>query len=322
MPHSVKFNNVKEKPLVIISPLDWGLGHTTRCIPIIQELLHYGCNVLVACNSKQKAVLSQEISNLQFVDIPGYNIRYGKSGFTTTCLIVVQIPKILIKIKRENRLLKVFINQNKPDLIISDNRFGFFSNQVRSIFITHQLFINTGTSNWINRLVSKWNYSRIRKFNCCWIPDNKDDMGLGGNLSHPVQMPLMPVKYIGNVSRLQACRDDITKRNDILIILSGPEPQRSLLEEKLMTGLKTYAGNAVLIRGLPGNDSEINSSANVSVLNYVSGEELNRLICSSELVISRCGYTTVMDMVKLRKRAVLIPTPGQAEQEYLGGLFT
>jgi UDP-N-acetylglucosamine transferase subunit ALG13 len=275
--------------------------------------------VIVACNSKQKAVLSREINGIQFTDIFGYNIRYGESAFTTICLIVIQIPKILIRIKRETRWLKMFISQNNPDLIISDNRFGFFSKNVPSIFITHQLFINTGTGNWINRLVTKWNYSRIQKFKTCWIPDNKDNMGLGGSLSHPAKMPATHVKYIGNLSRLQNCGDDIAKRTDILIILSGPEPQRSLLEEKLLSGLKTYAGNAVLIRGLPGKNSEINSSPNISVLNYVSGEELNRLICSSDLIISRCGYTTVMDIVKLGKRSVLIPTPGQAEQEYLAG---
>lgn len=304
------------KPLVLISPLDWGLGHTTRCIPIIRELIHQGCTIIIACNSTQKALLMAEFPQLSFVHLQGYDLKYGKTRWGTVLRIIFQIPKILTRINNEKRWLNIFLKQQPVDIIISDNRFGLHVKSVYSIFITHQLYIKTGLGIMADKFVQWLNYRQIARFNTCWVPDYKGHQSLAGKLSNPVTLPPLPVQYLGGLSRLQPCADEI-KTIDLLIILSGPEPQRSIFENRLLNELKGYTGKAVLVRGLPKSTDDIKIGDNIIVYNYATVNQLNKLICNSEYIISRSGYTTIMDLLKLQKKSILVPTPGQAEQEYL-----
>lgn len=306
----------ERKPLVLISPLDWGLGHTTRCIPIIHELIQQGCTVIIACNSIQKILLISEFPQVSFVDLQGYDLKYGKTRWGTVLRIIFQIPKILTRINNEKRWLNIFLKQHPVDIIISDNRFGLHASKIHSIFITHQLYIKTGLGIFADQFVQWLNYRRIARFTACWVPDYKGDQSLAGKLSNPDKLPPLPVQYLGGLSRLHPC----TERNstiDLLIVLSGPEPQRSIFEKKLLKELKGYTGKAVLVRGLPESKDEIRIGDNVTVYNYAPVNQLNKLICSTDYIISRSGYTTVMDLLKLQKKSIFVPTPGQAEQEYL-----
>lgn len=313
---SNNFNTAPEKPVVLLSPLDWGLGHTTRCIPIINELLYQGCNVIIACNSTQKAVLSKEFPQLVYVYLSGYNLIYGKKRWGTIVRIILQTPKILIKINNENTWLNIFLESQKVDLIISDNRFGFYAPEIPSVFITHQLHIKTGLSKLADSILQKLNYRRIKKFSSCWVPDQQGAGSLAGELSNPQKMPAIPVKYIGGLSRFSTCKQ---KANaiDVLIILSGPEPQRTIFETLVLSAMKLLPEKTVLVRGLPKAGNEVLVENNCTIYNHASSALLNELICNAEIVISRSGYTTVMDLLKLKKKSILIPTPGQAEQEYL-----
>jgi len=162
------------------------------------------------------------------------------------------------------------------------------------------------------------NYSHINKFDECWIPDAEGEASLAGELSHPEELPSIPLRYVGTLSRFG---DAITAENGkaLLILLSGPEPQRTLLEENLLEELKEYKQSVVLVRGLPGDTGELSVAENVSVFNHLPAAELEEKIKSAWLVIARCGYSTVMDLSVLKKRSILIPTPGQTEQEYLAG---
>jgi UDP:flavonoid glycosyltransferase YjiC (YdhE family) len=304
------------KPVVLLAPLDWGLGHTVRCIPIIKELLAQGCEVLVACNSMQKLILVPEFPSVRFVRLEGYGIYYGKSRVKTLFNLFLQIPKILTRINGEQTWLKNFLIMNPVDAIISDNRYGFFSPGIPCIFITHQLSVRSGLGNVTDNLVQKRLYSFINKFSVCWVPDWESPvLNAGGRLSHPKYLPSIPVTYIGCLSRFEKCTNQ-SKTTDLLVILSGPEPQRGLLENILIDQLKTFPGTGVFVRGTT-EDHSIASFNNITVLNYLSGAELNTLMCNSAIVICRAGYTSVMDILKLGKKAILIPTPGQAEQEYL-----
>lgn len=381
----------KEKPLLLFAALDWGLGHTTRSIPIIQELVKKGANVIIACNSAQKKIFEEEFPQVGFVSLKGYDIRYGKSAATTRWLLLFQIKKILTRIKFENRWLEAFLAQNPVAGVISDNRYGFYSAGVPSILITHQLSIQTGFGAFADRFVRKRLYRLIGKFRACWVPDMARERGsIGGQLSHPKKMPGLPVYYLGCISRLAVCPPASTtttpptttaptparytdvppanipdqhrsavqdlmpedrivdgkERDKLLILLSGPEPQRSIFEEILFKQLAALAMPAIIVRGLPeealrdcktpgrpagsgGEDEKAAHDYNMTdrppsaappgcmVLNYVGTAELNRLICNAGLVICRPGYTTLMDMLKLGKKTVMVPTPGQAEQEYL-----
>lgn len=316
MTETIKFNSNKVKPLVLFSALDWGLGHTTRSIPIIRELINLNCDILIACNSWQKSLLEAEFPHLTYVSLTGYNIFYGGKKTVTITAILLQLPKILIKINREKRWLHRVLKVHKINGIISDNRYGLFSQGIPSVFIAHQLFISSGLGAWVDRIAQRLNYYLIKRFNTCWVPDQKGPNALAGKLSNPKQLPSSPVRYIGNLSRFTAC-GKIKSSGELLIILSGPEPQRTLFENKLLADLENYAGKVALVRGLPGSMSTLNVKSNISVYNHVPAAKLNQMMCDAEMVISRSGYTTVMDLVKTGKKSIIVPTPGQAEQEYL-----
>lgn len=310
-----KFNKVREKPLVLLSPLDWGLGHATRCIPLIRELILLNCDVIIACSPTQRKLLEIEFQSLTFFDSPSAPPVYGRNRILTITRLLFQVPKILTLVKRENQWLNAFLKAHPVDAIISDNRFGFYATAIPCIFITHQLGVKTGLGMAFDALARNINYRYIDKFSECWVPDYEEPDSLAGGLANPSVQPKITLKHIGALSRFETC--DNTHRYELLIILSGPEPQRSLLENKITGDLKSYTGKAILVRGLPGEKQLPTVPANVQVYNHVPAAQLNEMICSASFVISRCGYTTVMDLMKLQKKSILIPTPGQAEQEYL-----
>lgn len=315
MPGIAKFNKVREKPLVLLSPLDWGLGHTTRCIPLIRELIELNCEVIIACSPAQRALLEIEFQSLNFFVAPSSAPLYGKTRALTIIRLLWQAPKILTLVKRENRWLRRFLNTQPVDAIISDNRFGMYAPGIPCIFITHQLGIKTGLGAAFDALARRMNYRFIKKFTACWIPDYDGERSMAGDLSKPTIQPKIKIIRIGGLSRFETCTG--TSENTLLIILSGPEPQRTILEEKILDELKTYEEPTIFIRGLPGNDAVPEVRNHIRLYNHVAAGQLNKLICAAKMVISRCGYTTVMDMLKLQKKCILIPTPGQAEQEYL-----
>lgn len=302
------------KPNILIAPLDWGLGHATRCMPLIREFLRQNCNVLVAADEKIKTLLQDEFPQLQFVELKGYGINYSNNKFTLPFVIGKQIPKILSAIQYENERLDELVEQHKIDGIISDNRYGFYHDEIPSVFITHQLLIKTPLGRMADEYLQKLNYNYINEFSECWIPDNEGDSNLAGELSHPQNKPSVPLKYIGPLSRFQKQHSE---EKHLLIILSGPEPQRSILENLLIEELKTYTAAVMFIRGLPGETNELHLPANISVFDHLPAEELNKKMAEASMIISRCGYSTVMDLAVLKKKSILIPTPGQTEQEYL-----
>jgi predicted glycosyltransferase len=203
---------------------------------------------------------------------------------------------------------------HKIDVVISDNRVGLYNSKVVSVYITHQLAVKTG--NWFTSKIAEGIHKYfINKFDECWVPDFRSQT-LAGELSHSAIMP-KNVKYIGALSRFEK-KSNVEKKYDLLIILSGPEPQRTILENLLLNDLLSYANKTLLIRGLPGNAENIFlNNDSVKIINHLAADELCLAIQQSDIIISRSGYTTVMDLVKLTKQAILIATPGQPEQEYL-----
>jgi UDP-N-acetylglucosamine transferase subunit ALG13 len=230
--------------------------------------------------------------------------------------IIWQIPKIIAAIRNEKKWLKKMIKVHKFDAVISDNRFGLSNKNILTIFLTHQLSIKTGLGEWTERFLQRWNYRYITRFDECWIPDLEGENNLAGALSHPAIKPVVPIKYIGLLSRLEKKESEQTN-NHLLFMLSGPEPQRSILENKIVDDISHYPATATIVRGLPSSSSIIPSMGMIKFYNHLPAKELNDEMQKAEWVISRCGYSTVMDIVKLRKKNILIPTPGQTEQEYL-----
>jgi Glycosyltransferase family 28 C-terminal domain len=326
----VKINNPKARnPRVLVAPLDWGLGHATRCIPIIKELINQKCEVVIAAVGAQKAILQAEFPSLTFIELPGYEVRYDKNRAFTILRLVGAIPKILIRIKQEKAWLKRFPASEKPDLVISDNRYGLALPGIFCVFVTHQLRIRTSLGRLADALLQRMNYRLIGHFSRCWVPDIEAGDGLAGALSHPVRLPGIPTKYIGWLSRFgkisQQHRGEDAPHNDpyadpeLLVVLSGPEPQRSQLEAGILSQAGGDAGSIVLVRGLPaGGPVLADIPPGLTVYDHLPAAELEALMRRARLVVARSGYSTVMDLARLGKRALLIPTPGQPEQEYLG----
>ncbi len=315
MTNGNNFNSRSFPTRILIAPLDWGLGHATRCIPIIKYLLCLKVDVVIAASGNSFFLLKKEFPELKIFLISGYKIRYSRKKRNLPFKLLLQFPKLLISILGEHYWLKKFIRTNRVDAVISDNRFGMYYKKITSIYITHQLLIKTGNP-FTERLAQRLHYFFIKKFNTCWIPDYAED-GLAGILSHPKNVP-GNVEYIGPLSRFEKI-NDVKKVRDVVIIISGPEPQRQILEEKIISQLHDGNKKILLVRGL-ANETKILQTDDVmiEIRNHLPAEEMNKAIQQSLFVIARSGYSTIMDLVKLGCPAAVIPTPGQTEQEYLG----
>lgn len=304
---------------MLIAPLNWGLGHATRCIPLIKALMANGCEVVLAASGNTVPLLRQEFLNLELLEIKGYQISYAKHKYWLPFHLLLQLPGVVRTIYREHQWLKKAVSEHNIDAVISDNRFGLYHKKLPCVYITHQLHIATGNrfTDWV---AQKIHYRFINKYTECWVPDAEQSPNLAGLLSHPKQLPSTPVTYLGALSRLEKTTTP-TKTYDILLLLSGPEPQRTMFEDLLLAQLKSeqQPHKILLVRGLPGESSSLPEvPAHVQVVNYLPSDVLGKAIQQSDWIICRSGYTTVMDLVHLGKRAILVPTPGQTEQVYLG----
>ncbi|MFL5754395.1 MAG: glycosyltransferase [Bacteroidia bacterium] len=296
---------------VLVCPLDWGFGHATRCIPLIHQLLEQNAEVIIAAAPSIKALLQNEFPSLKFTDVFGYEVNYSRA-LPLNLKLILQAPRLLKLIKKENEWLDKAIDQLGLDVVISDNRYGLHSKKAHCIFITHQLFIPAPV---LSAALNKKNHRYIAQFNECWVPDHEGNTNLSGKLSHG-KHELKNIRYIGPLSRFKASTGAIPKKYDYCVLLSGIEPQRSILEKKLLRCITRSGKKTVFIRGIhSGRGREITN--NVEVISFLNGEALREKILQSECVICRSGYSSIMDMATLGKKTILIPTPGQNEQEYL-----
>ena len=304
------------KKRILVAPLNWGLGHATRCIPIINALIAEYFEPIIASDGAALTLLRKEFPSLTAIELPSYNITYPKNGKFFKLKLLKDSSKFLKVIKAEKAAIATIIEQYDISGIISDNRFGVRNKKVPSVFMTHQLNVLSGNTTWLS---TKMHQNIINKFDACWVPDAEGDINLSGKLGHAKPLEI-PIKYIGPLSRFTDSNSEI--KNDLLVLISGPEPQRTLFEEKLLAELKSYSGNIVLVKGIMENEQTIKTLGQITIYNYMTSDLLEKTMNESALVISRSGYTTIMDLAKLNKKAFFIPTPGQFEQEYLAKRFT
>jgi UDP:flavonoid glycosyltransferase YjiC (YdhE family) len=300
-----------ERPRILVAVLNWGLGHATRCIPIIHALIEENFIPVIASDGDALKLLSKEFPQLETLELPSYNISYTKNAALLKLKFLGKLPHFTKTYKEENERIQLVINERNILGIISDNRWGAYSNQVPSVFITHQINVLSGITTYFS---SKIQQHLIKKFDECWIPDLPGSENLSGRLGH-LNNPPFPIRHIGLLSRFEK-RITVIKF-DIAVILSGPEPQRSLLEKKIKKELLNTEYKILLVRGVIEKYQVFEQSNNILIYNYLESEELNEVINKSELVICRSGYTSLMDLAKLKKRTIVIPTPGQDEQIYL-----
>ncbi len=292
---------------ILVCPLDWGLGHATRCVPLIKQFLLEGNEVIIGADKNPLAFLKQEFPQLQTITLPGYNIEYDEKG--SALKLLIESAKFYSFIKKEKKIIDQIIQDHQIDLIVSDNRYGIYSNKVESILITHQLFVKTP---FADSLAHKKIANLVANFNEVWIPDNAGENNLSGDLAH-FKKTKQPHKFIGPLSRFEKNNDTFELEFDICAIISGPEPQRTIFEELVLKQVEQHNLKAVVVRGLPNDTAEKGNF----IFNHLPTSQLQNYIQKSKLVVCRSGYSSIMDLAVLGERALLVPTPGQTEQEYL-----
>lgn len=298
---------------ILLSPLNWGIGHAARMVPIAGYFHQQGYDVFICASGAARNLMQLECNFAEFIDDVPFEITYGKSKTSNLFKLILQLPKMLIQVYKEHQLLKSLVSKYKIEIVISDNRYGFYHSTVPCFFITHQLNIKAPFGvKFINYL----NHYFIKKFDACWIPDSKNDFeALAGELSR--NSKLLNINYIGLLSRASQAKSVIDESAPVLYLLSGIEPQRSIFEQIILNYHIKHPHKAILIRGTDETKVVIRPKNNLIVYQVCDAKQLQNLVSACKFVICRSGYSSVMDLVKWQKNAVLVPTPGQTEQEYL-----
>lgn len=298
---------------VLVAALNWGLGHAARSVPLVHYLLARGHRVSLASDGQAARLWLEEFPDIHVHQLPGYGVSYARGNLYLDLLIAA--PRIWTAIRREHTWLQGFEHSDPPDLVISDNRYGIYSKRVPSILLSHQLQVR-GSWPWADSigqyLLDRW----LSRFTEIWVPDHSEGLSLSGVLSkdskaHP------PVHRIGILSRFQPSRSS-TPTLDILVLLSGPEPRRSHFEGLVLDQLTGIPGKHAVVRGTrQPMDSKPIVPSNIHIHDLLPAPALQDLLYSSRMLVSRSGYSTLMDLEATELPALLVPTPGQFEQEYL-----
>ncbi|PQJ18995.1 glycosyltransferase [Nonlabens tegetincola] len=297
---------------ILVAPLNWGLGHATRCIPIINAIIDNGDRPIIASDGDALNLLKKEFPTLTFIELPSYEISYQNERGSLKLKLIKDSPRIWQAIRSEHKALQHLIIKYKLDGIISDNRLGLYTNLIPTVFITHQLQVLSGGTTWLS---TQLHLHYIKKFDQCWIPDVKSYPNLSGKLSYNEDSDLKKI-YLGPLSRFVP-NNAQSHTYDLMVLLSGPEPQKSILERRLKKECEKFNGKVLFISGKVEKEQTIVKSGHITYCNYLDTQGLQKAFDRSKLILSRSGYTTVMDLQKLKKKAFFIPTPGQFEQEYL-----
>lgn len=309
---------------ILITPLNWGLGHATRCVPIINKVLEQGDNPIVAADKAPLAFLQKAFPDLDFIKLPGFEPFYSKRN-SQVFKLLTSLPGALMDFKKEHVEIEKIVKERNIDIVISDNRFGCWSRNAYSIFITHQLHIQVPRFiRWTYPIINAISKSYINHFDELWIPDVENEPSLSGILSHPADAK-NKTKYIGFLSRFNSESVPVSDNSDIdyLVILSGPEPQRTIFENIITKQASDIDGRIVVLRARPNqNDLPYNIPDNMTFFNHVDDAFFIELISKAKNIICRGGYSSLMDLIALNRNAYLVPTPGQTEQEYLADYLT
>jgi hypothetical protein len=272
--------------------------------------------VTFAGNSDQRAIFYHTFPGIESIALEGYNVRYTQNSSLITTNLLLQIPGICATIRRENNWLKDQTNSLGIDGIISDNRYGLYHPKVPSVILTHQLRVLSGAGRIMDDRLQRIHYKFLQKFNEVWVPDVIENDGLAGQLSHPTLLPIN-CNYIGFLSQFDAPGANYITNDHLLILLSGLEPQRTMLADALWQLVSKYEGQVSFVAGSFTAASPHSKPSNITYYPFLGLNELTAVLANANKVICRSGYSTIMDLVKTRKNALLIPTPGQTEQEYL-----
>lgn len=330
--------------IALVCPLDWGIGHATRCVPVVKALQEQGFRVIVAADGRPYEFFRNEYPDTELRRFPGTPVRYPArdtyhvtrdtwhvsrntchvprvTTLSMTLTMLATLPRLFLGFQREHKYLGKLVEQTGARLVISDNRYGCWHPSVKSVFITHQLNMQVPRwMRWVRPILRKFIYSSVSKYDECWVPDGKDEGGLSGRLSHCSRLP-GNCHYIGTLSRFSDFLPEPAglpcPPTEIFVMLSGPEPQRSILENLIIGQLRATSYAAIIAGGRTESHQQEVIEGRIHIFPHLSSNSMKHYITEAKYVICRSGYSTLMDLAALGKSAILIPTPGQTEQEYL-----
>jgi UDP-N-acetylglucosamine transferase subunit ALG13 len=289
-------------------------------IPLARKLREMNNNVIIASGEEHLSLFRNELPGLSYISFPGFKPGYSRF-FPQYLSLLFKIPVLLYHIIVEHHRLKRIIAEYAVDIIISDNRFGLWNMKVTSVYVTHMPLIPFPKPlKFLEPIGVLLHREIIKKYSLCFIPDLPGDLNLTGRLSHGIKLP-DNIRYIGILSRFidpeQSLHENPVKSHHNTVILSGPEPQREILKQKLVTLLKDKEPNTIMFEGKPGKRGEIARNGNITFYSHLPASRMKEIIADSDSIITRSGYTSIMELVSLNCTALIIPTPGQTEQEYL-----
>lgn len=307
---------------ILVAPLNWGLGHASRCISLIERLQSDGNEVVLGGDGESLTLLRKHFPDLSVLPLAPLNLRYGK-GKRQVWAIVRSLPKIVRSAVSDHKMLADYLRYEQIDEVISDNRFGLYSDRTRCIYMTHQLVVALPRPwRWLEPIVARLHRKIISRFDACWIPDNacgKDSsQGLGGRLSHPEVLPKHS-EYIGPLSRFEGKDYQPDTTYSVVAILSGLEPQRTIFENEIVNRYENSDETVLVVRGKIQSPPTVIKHRNITIIPWLDDKHTAAYLLGAKLIVCRSGYSSVMDMYALgvMNKVDWHPTPGQPEQEYL-----
>ena len=319
---------------ILVAPLNWGLGHASRCVPLVRRFLDEGHEVILGGDGESLTLLRKHFPRLRYVYLAPLNLRYGKGGRQVWAMIKA-LPKLVLWAYKDHVMLQAVLRGEKMDRVVSDNRFGLYNKATESVYITHQLHIMLPKGwRWLEPLVRRLHARIYTRHNKVWVPDYEDlERSLAGELSHPYEMVNSKwlngrLSYIGPLSRFaQITNYKPQTIYDTVAVLSGLEPQRTMLERELVARYKGTDGQVLIVQGLPNRPNTRIKRGAVTIVPHMGDAELAAALKGAKHIIVRSGYSTIMDLEELSLLPSMgrsggasiefIPTPGQPEQEYL-----
>jgi hypothetical protein len=308
---------LKKPQNILICPLEWGLGHAARMIPVATRLMESN-KVFVGAGPMHLELFRSELKGPEYIHFPGFRPGYSRH-LPQYLAMLLKTPLLLYHIISEHTRLRKIIREYSIDIVISDNRFGLWNSSIKTVYFTHMLRIPFPRAlKSLEQLGVLLHRLIISRYSFCFIPDLPGELNLSGRLSHGLKLPAN-ARYAGILSRFSTPRNlagDFGFRH-YTVILSGPEPQRSILRSSLINALKQKEHITVILEGRPDQEDRPRQNGKFIHYSHIGAAGFAELVKTSEGIISRSGYTTIMDLVTLGCSALLIPTPGQTEQEYL-----
>lgn len=316
---------------ILVAPLNWGLGHASRCVPLVQRFMDEGHEVILGGDGESLTLLRKHFPKLRYTYLAPLNLRYSK-GKRQVCAILRALPKLIRWSLKDHWMLKALLREEAIDQVISDNRFGLYNKKTECVYITHQLHIMLPRGwRWAEPIASRIHARIYTRFNKVWVPDYEDkEKCLAGELSHshlPFDHVPCTIKFIGPLSRFEKMENReavVSEKYNVVAVLSGLEPHRTLLEQEIVSRYDGKGERVLIVQGLMHRPNTRIKRGNITIVPYLSDQELIEALSGAKHIIARSGYSTLMDFnaLGILDKAELIPTPGQPEQEYLATLYS